>query len=143
MFFFFLMIRRPPRSTLFPYTTLFRSGVRNSRLSQMTRACGPTSPFPRTAAARAAPRARRESELPRERPRHVALVGKSRLLRRRRQRRAGANQHPRALHAATQEPRVRRHAVDLLEAAHPLVAREADQTAELVECRHRGLRVAE
>src|SRR3712207_9067918 len=24
-FFFFLMIRRPPRSTLFPYTTLFRS----------------------------------------------------------------------------------------------------------------------
>src|SRR5260370_40313867 len=27
IFFFFLMIRRPPRSTLFPYTTLFRSGV--------------------------------------------------------------------------------------------------------------------
>src|ERR1041384_7207822 len=26
MFLFFLMIRRPPRSTLFPYTTLFRSG---------------------------------------------------------------------------------------------------------------------
>src|SRR5256886_15470315 len=26
-FFFFLMIRRPPRSTLFPYTTLFRSGT--------------------------------------------------------------------------------------------------------------------
>src|SRR2546422_5382990 len=26
-FFFFLMIRRPPRSTLFPYTTLFRSAV--------------------------------------------------------------------------------------------------------------------
>src|ERR1039458_10776288 len=26
-FFFFLMIRRPPRSTLFPYTTLFRSEV--------------------------------------------------------------------------------------------------------------------
>src|SRR3989449_11378402 len=26
MFVFFLMIRRPPRSTLFPYTTLFRSG---------------------------------------------------------------------------------------------------------------------
>src|SRR6266496_5971998 len=37
-FFFFLMIRRPPRSTLFPYTTLFRSwqpalleGVRECR----------------------------------------------------------------------------------------------------------------
>src|SRR2546429_1318765 len=28
LFFFFLMIRRPPRSTLFPYTTLFRSGDR-------------------------------------------------------------------------------------------------------------------
>src|SRR5258705_7098278 len=27
-FFFFLMIRRPPRSTLFPYTTLFRSSKR-------------------------------------------------------------------------------------------------------------------
>src|SRR2546429_3391875 len=27
IFFFFLMIRRPPRSTLFPYTTLFRSDV--------------------------------------------------------------------------------------------------------------------
>src|SRR5438309_9585682 len=25
--FFFLMIQRPPRSTLFPYTTLFRSGI--------------------------------------------------------------------------------------------------------------------
>src|SRR2546422_6389663 len=28
LFFFFLMIRRPPRSTLFPYTTLFRSQLR-------------------------------------------------------------------------------------------------------------------
>src|SRR3712207_8569238 len=28
IFFFFLMIRRPPRSTLFPYTTLFRSNDR-------------------------------------------------------------------------------------------------------------------
>src|ERR1035438_10731438 len=31
LFFFFLMIRRPPRSTLFPYTTLFRSGRCDSR----------------------------------------------------------------------------------------------------------------
>src|SRR2546427_4248027 len=30
-FFFFLMIRRPPRSTLFPYTTLFRSRQRGRR----------------------------------------------------------------------------------------------------------------
>src|SRR6267143_6153130 len=38
--FFFLMIRRPPRSTLFPYTTLFRS-----RLPR----CAPSSNPPRTA----------------------------------------------------------------------------------------------
>src|SRR2546430_9913518 len=32
-FFFFLMIRRPPRSTLFPYTTLFRSdGARSTQI---------------------------------------------------------------------------------------------------------------
>src|SRR2546430_10187967 len=31
MFFFFLMIRRPPRSTLFPYTTLFRSNRASRR----------------------------------------------------------------------------------------------------------------
>src|SRR5687767_16000958 len=30
-FFFFLMIRRPPRSTLFPYTTLFRSWTKKIR----------------------------------------------------------------------------------------------------------------
>src|SRR2546422_3474210 len=32
LFFFFLMIRRPPRSTLFPYTTLFRSQGRHDAL---------------------------------------------------------------------------------------------------------------
>src|SRR5256885_12130693 len=31
VYFFFLMIRRPPRSTLFPYTTLFRSSPRAQR----------------------------------------------------------------------------------------------------------------
>src|SRR3712207_7085445 len=31
-FFFFLMIRRPPRSTLFPYTTLFRSSAARPRV---------------------------------------------------------------------------------------------------------------
>src|SRR3712207_8663442 len=36
LFFFFLMIRRPPRSTLFPYTTLFRSvGVRPVAAGQL------------------------------------------------------------------------------------------------------------
>src|SRR5436309_14246580 len=33
IFFFFLLIRRPPSSTLFPYTTLFRSPLRSSRSS--------------------------------------------------------------------------------------------------------------
>src|SRR3712207_7901829 len=38
--FFFLMIRRPPRSTLFPYTTLFRSNSRPARLPlTFPRAC--------------------------------------------------------------------------------------------------------
>src|SRR2546427_12726710 len=32
-FFFFLMIRRPPRSTLFPYTTLFRSNLSYTRIT--------------------------------------------------------------------------------------------------------------
>src|SRR3712207_7087503 len=36
MFLFFLMIRRPPRSTLFPYTTLFRS----VRVAAAVRTCG-------------------------------------------------------------------------------------------------------
>src|SRR2546427_10558337 len=54
LLFFFLMIRRPPRSTLFPYTTLFRSpragrqsrGARSELLGQLparrpsTRICG-------------------------------------------------------------------------------------------------------
>src|SRR2546427_10865190 len=37
VFFFFLMIRRPPRSTLFPYTTLFRSGRRAPLLRRPAR----------------------------------------------------------------------------------------------------------
>src|SRR2546425_10899900 len=55
--FFFLMIRRPPRSTLFPYTTLFRSIVarclerRQAELAELERDPGPlervTPPFPR------------------------------------------------------------------------------------------------
>src|SRR3712207_8824522 len=36
MFFFFLMIRRPPRSTLFPYTTLFRSMSKPITLDEET-----------------------------------------------------------------------------------------------------------
>src|SRR2546430_12391776 len=36
-FFFFLMIRRPPRSTLFPYTTLFRSCARQTQQRHLYR----------------------------------------------------------------------------------------------------------
>src|SRR2546425_3305494 len=49
--FFFLMIRRPPRSTLFPYTTLFRSGSRCPRCA-----------LPRWPPGRPAPAARRSEE---------------------------------------------------------------------------------
>src|SRR5256885_7203277 len=40
LFFFFLMIRRPPRSTLFPYTTLFRSviGLKNNLIRGVRKA---------------------------------------------------------------------------------------------------------
>src|SRR3712207_7619054 len=34
--FFFLMIRRPPRSTLFPYTTLFRSSTKGNSSATIT-----------------------------------------------------------------------------------------------------------
>src|SRR6266508_3902314 len=45
LFFFFLMIRRPPRSTLFPYTTLFRSpGTAGRGLSLETRGSAVTPP---------------------------------------------------------------------------------------------------
>src|SRR3989442_10969190 len=36
LFFFFLMIRRPPRSTLFPYTTLFRSATHCTSTNWLT-----------------------------------------------------------------------------------------------------------
>src|SRR5260370_12882833 len=43
------MIRRPPRSTLFPYTTLFRSGVQPSTLApRLTQRSPPTMQSPRT-----------------------------------------------------------------------------------------------
>src|SRR2546426_8292657 len=51
--FFFLMIRRPPRSTLFPYTTLFRSSARAPPSRRKNRAPrparrGPLRPPPRS-----------------------------------------------------------------------------------------------
>src|SRR3712207_8278382 len=48
MFFFFLMIRRPPRSTLFPYTTLFRScpGVLGGLVRPLAGEAGQLDPDP-------------------------------------------------------------------------------------------------
>src|SRR2546425_9762271 len=47
-FFFFLMIRRPPRSTLFPYTTLFRSPLQRSlpQSPPQLRNCEPSTVLP-------------------------------------------------------------------------------------------------
>src|SRR2546429_9384770 len=48
-FFFFLMIRRPPRSTLFPYTTLFRSALqRPALLSSKGREISPCCRYSRS-----------------------------------------------------------------------------------------------
>src|SRR5438034_5529414 len=41
---FFLLIRRPPRSTLFPYTTLFRSGVHERLVGHLPRVEHPARP---------------------------------------------------------------------------------------------------
>src|SRR5438034_8005709 len=65
LLFFFLMIRRPPRSTLFPYTTLFRSARSSAAASArtITRSC-----------ARAASRNRRSEEHTSELQSHSDLV---------------------------------------------------------------------
>src|ERR1017187_10766287 len=46
--YFFLMIRRPPRSTLFPYTTLFRSQNARSGIPPRPRLCRRPSDFDRS-----------------------------------------------------------------------------------------------
>src|SRR3712207_8319971 len=60
--FFFLMIRRPPRSTLFPYTTLFRSGTAGRGTGGRER---PTD--------RGGPGKGRRRRAPTYRPRHARL----------------------------------------------------------------------
>src|SRR5258707_7168137 len=47
--FFFLMIRRPPRSTLFPYTTLFRSDCRAKAVAAVQQSPGIVCDAPSTA----------------------------------------------------------------------------------------------
>src|SRR5712672_3833877 len=62
-FFFFLMIRRPPRSTLFPYTTLFRSARwAASASARAPSAAGGVRTGRRRRAPRARPTAVRRSE---------------------------------------------------------------------------------
>src|SRR2546421_6221076 len=48
IFFFFLMIRRPPRSTLFPYTTLFRSPRESGTLTYLACNVSQSGPKPHT-----------------------------------------------------------------------------------------------
>src|SRR6266540_4842263 len=70
--FFFLMIRRPPRSTLFPYTTLFRSGPhRGERPHHLGRG---SRPEPRAQAPRHAHLDRRSEEHTSELQSHHDLV---------------------------------------------------------------------
>src|SRR2546430_4432567 len=47
LFFFFLMIRRPPRSTLFPYTTLFRSMAQEKKGAGKPNLPAPSAPIAR------------------------------------------------------------------------------------------------
>src|SRR2546422_9849052 len=71
-YFFFLMIRRPPRSTLFPYTTLFRSHTAPPPKHQQApqalcapaaAATAPASPSPPNSAASTSTRDRKSTRL--------------------------------------------------------------------------------
>src|SRR3712207_7105404 len=74
--FFFLMIRRPPRSTLFPYTTLFRSGGLRRALHRDADPPAALLPLLRPAGGRA--RGGRAATRAAERPRHLRLVQQDR-----------------------------------------------------------------
>src|SRR5438067_13461597 len=60
LFFFFLMIRRPPRSTLFPYTTLFRAS--GTTVAQNAHAASPSANSADVPLGEIARRLRREKE---------------------------------------------------------------------------------
>src|SRR5690242_21923632 len=75
--FFFLMIRRPPTSTLFPYTTLFRSPAPGHRRAAPGSRCPPGQREPgadQPAAAAAAGWSARSEEHTSELQSHVNLV---------------------------------------------------------------------
>src|SRR3989449_1513402 len=86
--------------------------------------CGPT------------PRAGGEAELPRKHARHVTLIGKTGLRRRRREGNAVTNQNPRTLGAAAQQPRVGRQPVGSLETAQNLIAAQPREPGQVCETRH-------
>src|SRR2546430_13218217 len=54
------MIRRPPRSTLFPYTTLFRSARKNTENAQLVSPKPNSTPLRGSGAGRSAPHSRSE-----------------------------------------------------------------------------------
>src|SRR3712207_7429368 len=58
---FVLMIRRPPRSTLFPYTTLFRSLALHGHLRRQDRGLPPLLPEPRREDRRRSARSRAQA----------------------------------------------------------------------------------
>src|SRR5437588_5314740 len=68
--FFFLMLRRPPRSTLFPYTTLFRSNCGSERSCRRP----PAGPPPRASCGSCRPRAERSEDHTSELQSHSDLV---------------------------------------------------------------------
>src|SRR6266498_3736470 len=69
------MIRRPPRSTLFPYTTLFRSRRRCARTSRGRSGCGGSPAMtPRTAACAPTPRSEEHTSELQSRPHLVCRL---------------------------------------------------------------------
>src|SRR2546425_12050052 len=122
LFFFFLMIRRPPRSTLFPYTTLFRSrlsGLSTPRASAARPPSRPTGSSPPRRATRP-PSLRAPAPTPgrsersrggslRTRSAATARAGRARTARAGRRRRASREQsrvapHHDREHGAFQDP---------------------------------------
>src|SRR6266508_6011155 len=70
-YFFFLMIRRPPRSTLFPYTTLFRPPFRDGHVP--TGVGADDRPQPRHSPGRNDPRRSEDRKSTRLNSSHVAI----------------------------------------------------------------------
>src|SRR5436190_7955052 len=71
---FFLLVRRPPRSTLFPYTTLFRSSTTDPRATSSTATPRRRGPSSRSTARASRPRRSRSEEHTSELQSHSDLV---------------------------------------------------------------------